>query len=86
MRDIVLKRVYRHFKGDCYLVEDVARHSETGEEYVVYRKLYGDGSLWIRPKSMFLDRWTGSNTPTVHSNTASSCWTFRAKRDMRTEP
>ena len=32
MRDIVLKRVYRHFKGDCYLVEDVARHSETGEE------------------------------------------------------
>ncbi len=55
MRDIVLKRVYRHFKGDCYLVEDVARHSETGEEYVVYRKLYGDGSLWIRPKAMFLE-------------------------------
>lgn len=45
MREIALKRVYRHFKGDCYLVEDVARHSETGEEYVVYRKLYGDGSL-----------------------------------------
>ena len=46
--------IRRHFKGDCYLVEDVARHSETGEEYVVYRKLYGDGSLWIRPKEMFL--------------------------------
>ena len=44
MRELKLKRVYRHFKGDCYLVEDVARHSETGEEYVVYRKLYGDGS------------------------------------------
>ena len=55
MRDIELKRVYRHFKGDCYLVEDVARHSETGEEYVVYRKLDGDGSLWIRPKAMFLE-------------------------------
>ncbi len=54
MRDVMLKRVYRHFKGDCYLVEDMARHSETGEEYVVYRKLYGDGSLWIRPKEMFL--------------------------------
>ena len=54
MQELKLKRVYRHFKGDCYLVEDVARHSETGEEYVVYRKLYGDGSLWIRPKDMFL--------------------------------
>ena len=41
MRELKLKRVYRHFKGDCYLVEDVARHSETGEEFVVYRKLYG---------------------------------------------
>ena len=39
MRELMLKRVYRHFKGDCYLVEDVARHSETGEEYVVYRNL-----------------------------------------------
>lgn len=54
MRELKLKRVYRHFKGDFYLVEDLARHSETGEEYVVYRKLYGDGSLWIRPKEMFL--------------------------------
>jgi hypothetical protein len=54
MQELILKRVYRHFKGDYYLVEDVARHSETGEEYVIYRKLYGDGSLWIRPKAMFL--------------------------------
>ena len=54
MQELKLKRVYRHFKGDYYLVEDVARHSETGEEYVVYRKLYGDGSLWIRPLAMFL--------------------------------
>lgn len=54
MREIAVHRVYKHFKGDSYLVEDVARHSETGEEFVVYRKLYGDGSLWIRPKEMFL--------------------------------
>lgn len=55
MRSVQPKRVYRHFKGDFYLVEDVAHHSETGEEYVVYRKLYGDGGLWVRPLSLFLD-------------------------------
>ena len=54
MQELKLKRVYRHFKGDYYLVEDLARHSETGEDYVVYRKLYGDGSLWVRPLTMFL--------------------------------
>ena len=54
MRELKLKRVYRHFKGDYYLVVDLANDSETGEEYVIYRKLYGDGSLWLRPKGMFL--------------------------------
>ena len=54
MREIQLKRVYRHFKGDYYLVEDLARDSETGEWCVIYRKLYEDGGLWIRPLSMFL--------------------------------
>ena len=54
MQEAKIKRVYRHFKGDYYLLEDVARHSETGEEYAVYRKLYGDGSLWVRPLDMFL--------------------------------
>ncbi len=51
---LVIHGIYRHFKGDSYLVEDVAHDSETGEEVVVYRKLYGDGSLWVRPKAMFL--------------------------------
>lgn len=55
MREVKVNRVYRHFKGDCYLVVDVARHSETGEDYVVYRKLYGDGGLWVRPLAMFLE-------------------------------
>lgn len=54
MRELKLKRVYRHFKGDYYLVEDIAHCSETGEPYVVYRKLYGDGGLWIRPLDMFM--------------------------------
>ncbi|MEW5755481.1 MAG: DUF1653 domain-containing protein [Pseudomonadota bacterium] len=46
---------YRHYKGKDYQVIGVARHSETLEEYVVYRMLYGDGSLWIRPAAMFLE-------------------------------
>ena len=54
MQDIQIGRVYRHFKGDYYLVEGVAQHSETGEPYVIYRKLYGDGGLWIRPLAMFI--------------------------------
>ena len=55
MRDVLVHRIYRHFKGDHYLVEDVARDSETGRECVIYRKLYGDGSLWVRDKAMFLE-------------------------------
>ena len=43
---------YRHFKGKEYEVLGVARHSETEEEYVVYRQLYGEHSLWVRPASM----------------------------------
>ena len=54
MRELKLKRVYRRFKGDYYLTEDIANDSETGEPFVVYRKLYGDGGLWIRPLEMFL--------------------------------
>ena len=65
MRELELHRVYRHFKGDCYLVEDVATHSETDEEYVVYRRLYGDGSLWIRPKEVFLSEVDHDKYPDV---------------------
>ncbi len=54
MRELMIHHIYRHFKGDLYLVEGVAKHSETQEEYVIYRKLYGDCALWIRPKAMFL--------------------------------
>lgn len=46
---------YRHYKGQFYEVIDVARHSETEEEFVVYRTLYGDFSLWIRPLAMFTE-------------------------------
>jgi hypothetical protein len=46
---------YHHFKGGEYEVLGVARHSETDERLVVYRPLYGDGGLWVRPLAMFLE-------------------------------
>ena len=46
---------YRHYKGSDYQVVGIARHSETEEELVVYRTLYGDGSLWVRPLAMFME-------------------------------
>ena len=54
MREIIPGRIYRHFKGDFYLVEAVAKDSETGADCGIYRQLYGDGSLWVRPLDMFL--------------------------------
>ncbi len=47
--------IYRHYKGNRYRVIGVARHSETDEEMVVYRCLYGDCSLWVRPLAMFTE-------------------------------
>lgn len=47
------KGVYRHFKGNLYLLLDIARHSETLEEMVVYRALYGERGVWVRPLSMW---------------------------------
>ncbi len=47
--------VYQHYKGKRYEVLGVARHSETEEELVVYKKLYDDGGLWVRPLAMFLE-------------------------------
>ena len=65
MRELQIHRVYKHFKGDCYLVEGVACYSETDEELVLYRKLYGDGSLWARPKDMFLSEVDHEKYPDV---------------------
>ena len=65
MRELKINGIYKHFKGDYYLIVDIAKHSETKEEYVVYRGLYGDRDLWIRPKDMFLSEVDYEKYPNV---------------------
>ena len=58
MKEVKIGRVYRHFKGNYYFVENVAYDSETKERMVVYKPLYyrEDGrSIWVRPEKMFLE-------------------------------
>ena len=66
MREIQKNRVYKHFKGDYYLVEDVVVHSETREKLVLYRPLYGEGKqLYVRPLEMFLSEVDHEKYPEV---------------------
>lgn len=65
MKKVVIKGVYKHFKGDYYLVEDIAIHSETNEKYIVYRALYGENKLYIRPYDMFISEVDHKKYPDI---------------------
>ena len=58
---VKIKGVYKHYKGDLYIVEDIGTNTETLEEMVIYRALYGDNKLWIRPLNMFFDEVNKNN-------------------------
>lgn len=65
MDRLKINGVYRNFKGDYYLLTDVATHSETKEKYVVYRGLYGNNELYIRPFDMFFSEVDKEKYPEV---------------------
>ena len=52
---VKVKGIYRHYGGDYYIVEGIGTHTETMEKMVIYRALYGNNEVWIRPLSMFIE-------------------------------
>lgn len=65
MREILVGRKYRHFKGNDYKVLALAEHTETGEECVVYQALYGEGKIYVRPLDMFASEVDRDKYPDV---------------------
>ena len=65
-------KIFRHFKGDLYLVEDFVTHSETQEKLVLYRALYGSCGLYVRPYNMFIEE-----VPTEKENPTDQKYRFQ---------
>ena len=54
--DVEIGKIYKHYKGNKYLVLNIATHTETGEKMVVYKALYGEEKIWTRPYDMFIEK------------------------------
>lgn len=64
-RKIKVNGIYRHFKGNYYIVIDIGKDTETEGDVVIYRALYGDNQLWVRPLDMFLSKVDKKKYPDV---------------------
>ena len=80
-RELKIHGIYKHFKGDSYIVEDVAIHSETREKYVLYRGLYGDNLLCIRPYDMFMSEVDKTKYPDVEQKYRFELQEIKSKKD-----
>ena len=63
--ELIKNRIYKHFKGDLYLVLDIVIDSETNREMVLYQSLYGDGIKYVRPLDMFLSKVDKEKYPNI---------------------
>ena len=59
--EVLIGKKYKHFKGNYYIVENIATHTETGEKMVVYRALYGNNAVWVRPLNSFIEKVNKNN-------------------------
>lgn len=65
MNRVKIKGVYKHFKGDYYILEEIAKDCETLEDIVIYRGLYEDNPVWVRPLNDFISEIDHEKYPNV---------------------
>ena len=81
MNEVIKNRIYKHFKGDSYIVVDIATDCETLEKKVIYRGLYGDGPLWVRSYDDFLKEVDHKKYPEVKQKYRFELQDIKSKRN-----
>ncbi len=83
MQEVKIKGIYKHFKGDYYLVEDIGIHCDTLEKQVIYRGLYEDGPLWIRPYQDFIEEVDKEKYPKANQKYKFELQTIKSVRSKK---